>query len=616
MVYVEWDGKSNEVRVECPPFEANLTRLRELKRIGVARFGEGPDGRKYWFVLRRHFRRFVQLFQGEFISDPKPHLILGEPAPPPPPYLAALDTNQPPNLALPLYPYQCVGASFLEWGVRNGLPVILADRRGLGKTAQAIGAKERLWAAGVLEEGVPTLDVTLGSLKIQTVRDGYGKFAPHRKVAAALGDKKKRMKVYERARELDVVVINYELLLQDWDILNEIGFQLVWCDEAHLKIANPDGKMHRALVELCIPRGFITTGSPVRKNPINLYGLIHAINPFYMESPEEFHAKYLIYEWNGRYPELVGYKHLDEFVAATEKLVLRRAPQDAGVYPPELRISNRYVEMSPLQEELEKLAREHSEQLREKRVDAQKGGADPNFIEMLQGREKLMVWVRHAIADDPLTLMLSKSDWVRRCFGERVAEWLREHNPSVRGLSCEDIARQLYSGKLKLPPNPKLDMLEEIIKEEVLPGKVLVFTGLKTVARTVYRRLAKYGVAHYVGGMSEVERDAQLQRFQKNPDIHILICTDAGGVGLNVQAAQFGINFNMPSDWSVVDQRAGRNNRLGSEFDENIWINLICQGSIDEQVIRGQKRGEKLSGFLVDANEKTHATLKQLSAAR
>lgn len=604
MLYVEWDGVSDEVQVECLPSGANLQRLRQLRRRGLARFGSGADGRKYWFIRREGFHEFAALFAGEFVSDPKPHVILGSPAPPPPPYLAALDTSQPPNVAVPLYPYQCVGASFLEWGVRNGLPVLLADSRGLGKTAQAIGAKERLWASGVLEEGKPTLDITLASLKLQTVLEGYSVFAPHRKVAAVLGDKKRRMKVYERARRLDVVVINYELLLHDLDILKEIGFQLVWCDEPHLKIGNYNGKMHQALLELGIPLGFCTTGSPVRKNPANLYGLIHAINPCYMESPEDFERTYITHEWVGR-RRIQVYRNLDKFCEATEWLVLRRTAEDVGVTLPELRMSNRYVEPTPLQQRLEEIAREH---LRERRANARR----KSEADALENLEKLLIWVRHAIADDPTLLMVAKSAWVQRTFGEPVADWIRAHHPDLRSLPAESLFAAARSGRLAFP-NPKLDLLEEILQEEILPEKVLVFTQLKTVARAVYRRLARYGIAWYVGGMSEMQRHEQLQRFRTDPDIHVMVCTDAGGVGLNVQAAKWGINFNMPADPTVVDQRVGRNNRLGSPFKENVWANLIVLGTIDEEVLKGQRRGQLVSRYLVDADDQTRAELRRLS---
>lgn len=99
------------------------------------------------------------------------------------------------------------------------------------------------------------------------------------------------------------------------------------------------------------------------------------------------------------------------------------------------------------------------------------------------------------------------------------------------------------------------------------------------------------------GKVPVVKRQALIDEFNINPDCKVFLSTDAGGTGLNLQAADCVVNFELPWNPAKVNQRIGRVNRIGQKSKCVNVINLIAKHSIEERIMAGIKlKGDLFEG--------------------
>ena len=92
-----------------------------------------------------------------------------------------------------------------------------------------------------------------------------------------------------------------------------------------------------------------------------------------------------------------------------------------------------------------------------------------------------------------------------------------------------------------------------------------------------------YAVLH--GGVPGKERRGLLERFRDDADCRVFLSTDAGGTGLNLQAADTVINLEVPWNPAVLEQRIARVHRMGQHRPVQVF-NLVMRDSIEERVLR------------------------------
>ena len=96
------------------------------------------------------------------------------------------------------------------------------------------------------------------------------------------------------------------------------------------------------------------------------------------------------------------------------------------------------------------------------------------------------------------------------------------------------------------------------------------------------------------GKVAVNKRQALIDEFHANPDCKVFLSSDAGGTGLNLQAADCVINFELPWNPAKVNQRIGRVNRIGQKSNCINVINLVAKNSIEERIMAGIKLKEDL----------------------
>jgi superfamily II DNA/RNA helicase len=141
--------------------------------------------------------------------------------------------------------------------------------------------------------------------------------------------------------------------------------------------------------------------------------------------------------------------------------------------------------------------------------------------------------------------------------------------------------------------SPKLLELEDILFEKLdiknQLRKVIVFSEWIKVHQLIGEllRKKKVGYAELNGKVPVKNRGALIKQFEQNPDCKVFLSTEAGGAGLNLQAADILINFELPWNPAKKNQRIGRIDRLGQKSGKLLIYNLISRNSIEQQIAAG-----------------------------
>jgi hypothetical protein len=135
---------------------------------------------------------------------------------------------------------------------------------------------------------------------------------------------------------------------------------------------------------------------------------------------------------------------------------------------------------------------------------------------------------------------------------------------------------------------PKLTELGQILNDEVTNNgkKALVFSQwaemLKLTEPVLQRH--KLGYVKLTGSVPSGKRGALIERFFEDPDCRVFLSTDAGGLGLNLQAASLVINLDLPWNPAVLEQRIGRAHRHGQRHSVQV-VNLVAKDTIEERML-------------------------------
>jgi SNF2 family DNA or RNA helicase len=116
------------------------------------------------------------------------------------------------------------------------------------------------------------------------------------------------------------------------------------------------------------------------------------------------------------------------------------------------------------------------------------------------------------------------------------------------------------------------------------PGKKIIFVKYLGTLECITDFLAWKRISHTVfhGRMSNAEKDAQIEQFKDAADI--LVCTEIGGEGRNLQFCHQMINYDLPWNPMKIEQRIGRIHRIGQEKEVRIF-NLCAADSIEDYIL-------------------------------
>jgi superfamily II DNA or RNA helicase len=437
-------------------------------------------------------------------------------------------------ISTPLYGYQEEGVLHLAFGRR----ALLADDMGLGKTIQAIAAAALLKQ---LRDIRHALIVCPASLKHQWARE-IRRFTSL-PVQVIEGNQIERRQLYRDLRFFTIV--NYELVRFDEKELTGREFDLVILDEAQ-RIKNWRTKTADLVKRLRSPYAFVLTGTPLENRLDELYSIFQFIDPTILGPLWRFNERYYETERrpSGSY-KVLGYTNLDELRHRIAPYVLRRVREEVLLDLPERIDSNFFVEMTGPQWDAYYEYETHVARLMAK---AKRMPLTPEEHQMLLGCLVKMRLICNALA---------------------------LHDPDIEPQDREKTA-------------PKLRELREILGEEVASNghKAILFSQwskMLALTEPVLEKLS-LGWVKLTGDVPSKKRGALIEQFFEDPRCKVFLSTDAGGVGLNLQAASMVVNLDLPWNPAVLDQRIARAHRHGQPRPVNV-VNLIAQGTIEERML-------------------------------
>jgi superfamily II DNA or RNA helicase len=457
-------------------------------------------------------------------------------------------------LSKPLFPYQRDGVAHL---VRAGRAV-LADDMGLGKTVQTIAACEVLRRRG---EAKRVLVVCPASLKAQWAQE-IARYAGE-KAVVVLGSAKERREVF--ASDAPYIVLNYELTWRDLSILEALKTDVLVLDEAQ-RARNFRTKTAATLKRIPSRFLFVLTGTPVENKLDDLYGIMQLVEPEVLGPLWKFNVDFHVQDEVGI---ILKVKNLGELRRRLEPWVLRRKKKDVLSQLPALVEQTRYVPLTTAQADLEAHYRRRAAQL-----------------VAIQKKRPLTPAERTA-----LTGALLKA---------------RQ--------ACN--AAQLCDPKSPDDQAPKLDELEALVGELTAQGsnvKLLVFSEWTEMLKLAAARLDEVGVgwSFLHGGIPTPQRPKLLEEWRKDPKRPVLLSTDAGGVGLNLQDASYVVHLDLPWNPARIDQRVSRAHRLGQT--RGVLVTYLCADTGIERELEGTLQTKReMRSAAVDADSE----VEEMEAAR
>jgi len=447
----------------------------------------------------------------------------------------------PTGLQVQLRPYQLEGLAWLQYLRAQHLGGILADDMGLGKTAQALSHVLLEKQAGRLDR--PVLVVVPTSLLFNWQGEAK-RMAPDLRVLNLHGPD--RAALFAAMPAHDLVLTTYPLLWRDIDALAAQPFHLVILDEAQM-VKNAASRSARALRQLQSRHRLCLTGTPLENHLGELWAQFDWLMPGFLGDQRSFAARWRKpIEENG---ETVRAALLAQRV---RPFILRRRKQDVA------------TELPPRTEVIQRV--------------------------QLQGRQRELYESVRVAADKQVRRVLQRQNFA----GAQIS--ILDALLKLRQVCCDpylvkgsDIAPDMERAKL----HALTDLLIPLVDEG---RRVLVFSQFTELLELIADALSalRLPFLSLTGNTHSAQRGDVVKRFQDLEVPVLLVSLKAGGVGLNLTAADTVIHMDPWWNPAVEEQATARAHRIGQ--DQPVFVyKLVVEGSIEERMLELQARKLALS---------------------
>ncbi|HQT30633.1 MAG TPA: DEAD/DEAH box helicase [Thiobacillus sp.] len=456
----------------------------------------------------------------------------------------------PQGLQLELRPYQREGLAWLQYLREQNLSGILADDMGLGKTAQALAHLLLEKEAGRLDR--PALVVLPTSLIFNWKREAE-RFAPDLRVLSLHG--KDRAERFALIAEHDVVLTTYPLLWRDNDTLAKLQWHVLILDEAQT-VKNAGSRAAKIVRDIDTRHRLCITGTPMENHLGELWAQFDFLLPGFLGDSKQFARTF-------RTPVE---KHGDAIRAGilsrrVAPFILRRRKEDVAKELPPKTIIVRSAEIVGGQRDLYETVRSAMD-AKVLETIAQKGFARSQIV----------------ILDALLKL---------------------------RQVCCDP--RLLKSaGAKSVKERAKLDLLMDMLPELLDEGrKVLLFSQFTSMLALIEPELTARKIKYVILTGDTSDRESVIRAFQEGDVPVFLISLKAGGVGLNLTAADTVIHYDPWWNPAVENQATDRAHRIGQT--KNVFVyKLVVAGSIEEKILALQEKKAELAASVLTED---HAAL-------
>lgn len=456
--------------------------------------------------------------------------------------VTALDS--PPGFHGELRPYQREGLGWLDYLPRFGFGGILADDMGLGKTIQVLALLQKRRAHRQAKG--PSLAVVPRSLVFNWSQEA-AKFTPRLRVLDYTGPGRHSLR--ESFADYDLIITTYGTVRTDIAELTHFEFDYAILDEAQA-IKNAESQSAKAARLLRSRHKLAMSGTPIENHLGELWSIFEFLNPGMLGSDTIF-KKYVgtgaALDQNDR----------ALLAKALRPFILRRTKQQVVEDLPEKTEQTLYCDMEAAQKRCYDELRTH---YRDALLRKDSAELNRSKIEVLEALLRL------------------------------------------RQAACHP---SLINAELGCDSSAKLDILLPSISEVVEEGhKVLVFSQFTSFLAIVRERLEQENIVYeYLDGRTR-NRAAKVERFQTDPACPVfLISLKAGGLGLNLTAAEYVYLLDPWWNPAVEAQAIDRSHRIG-QTQHVFAYRLICRGTVEEKILELQQKKRDLADAILSADNR------------
>lgn len=413
---------------------------------------------------------------------------------------------------------------------------ILADEVGLGKTIEAGLILKEYMIRGLVKK---VLILVPASLVTQWAIELNSKF-----FIPAVSQKKSY--VWEQC---DIVVSSIDTAKREphRSIINNLDYDLVIIDEAH-KLKNNKTKNYEFVQNLKKKFCLLLTATPIQNRVSEIFNLVSLLKPGHLGSEAAFYEKY---KKDSR--SVNDDEHLKELV---NKVMIRNRRSDTGIEWTKRVVEAVTIDFTEEERELYNTI----ESLKGYEAENDGGGARSPFSMITLQREACSS--REAVYYT-LQNMMKKTE-----------------NPTQE---FQDKIQMLGSKIMAITKNSKAEKALELIKKA--DDKVIIFTEYRATQLYLQWYLKQHGITSvpFRGGFKRGKKDWMRDLFQNHAQV--LIATEAGGEGINLQFCNHIINFDLPWNPMRLEQRIGRIHRLGQKKDVMIY-NFAIRDTVEDQILK------------------------------
>jgi superfamily II DNA or RNA helicase len=446
-----------------------------------------------------------------------------------------------------LRPYQVHGFHWLNYLHEVKWGGILADDMGLGKTVEALSFLHHYKQIHGSLNAIVVCPTTL----MFNWENEIKKFTPDLTYHIHHGGERARNK--GGLNEYNVIITTYGTLRSDIKLLVEIPFDYVVLDESQA-IKNPASKVTRAACLLNAKHRLCMSGTPLQNNTFDIFAQMNFLNPGMLGSIEFFRQEFAVPI--DKFGEQDRKDHLRKLLYP---FILRRTKEQVAKDLPDKTETILFCEM---EEEQRKVYDAYRNDYRDKILGTiEMQGIQKSQLTILQGLMKL-----RQICDSPAILN----------------ETEKYPNHSI-----------------------KLDELAREITENIGDHKALIFSQFLGMLALIRHKLKELDVKfeYFDGSTSAQERERAIQSFQNNHECRVfLISLKAGGVGLNLTAADYVYIVDPWWNPAVEQQAIDRTHRIGQT--KNIFAyRMICKDTIEDKILQLQDKKRVLAKDLIADDE-------------
>lgn len=454
-------------------------------------------------------------------------------------YVQSTKLTLPAHYETILRDYQKEGIAWLCTLRRYGFHGLLADDMGLGKTVQIIAYLESV------ERSAPSLVICPASL-VYNWEEEVHKFAPQLRVCCICGDRAQRAFYLKQYQEYDLLVTSYDYMRRDKTLYAPLLFDTLVLDEAQY-IKNQRTHNAISVKQITALHRLALSGTPIENSLAELWSIFDFLMPDYLYPYPEFQRQFeLDIVKNGNEVKMQELKRLlAPFILRRHKqAVLQELPQKIET-----------VRLIPFHPHEAKLYHNH------------------------------LALVHHQ-------LQTLSGDWETQ--RPQILAWFTR----LRQI-CQDV-RLLQASNDEV--SSKFAVCLELIEQLRANGqKVLVFSSFVRALALLEKELIQRQISYekLIGRSSKEERKIAMDRFQRKTVDVFLISLKAGGIGVNLTAAEAVIHLDPWWNISLQNQATDRAYRIGQEKNVQVY-QLIMKDSIEERILTLQQRKQTLANDIME----------------